>query len=110
MAYSAGNFHGSDFIFHAHTVEVGVGAVGLRVELEGDVDVAHFVFELFCIDVVAGENVVFQTVECDGTIHGTGVYIDVANFTSQVFGHGALSARGKAVDCNSYLFHRCMFV
>jgi hypothetical protein len=48
---------------------------------------------------------VLDAIKGYGTVHGSAIYIDVADFFRQVFCHGAFSARRKSVDGNGYLFH-----
>ena len=76
-----GDFHGADTFFHVLPVEEGHGALGFRVELEGNLDLFHLLAERFFLNASVGiEQSVFQTIQCNGPVHGAAVYIDVSDF------------------------------
>ena len=67
-------------------------------------DVVHAAAQGFGVDAFGSEQPVAQGIEGDTTVHGSGIYIDVAYLPGQVFGHRALAARRMAINGNGYLF------
>ena len=56
-------------------------------------------------DVGGFSEVVPQGVECDSTIHGTGVHVGVTCVFGECFGDGRFAARRIAVDSYDYFVH-----
>ena len=100
------HLHAANLVLDKLAVEIGVGTPRSGVELERDGYLRHQRLKLSAFHTaVSIEKVVTQRKKGDGAIHGTCVYIDVADAAGQVFGHGALAAGRIAVDGYCYLFH-----
>ena len=104
-----GNFHGTYLAFHIHVVQVGVGAVGLRIGAEGDADVVYLVSEFLYVDLPVVQESVLDAIQGDGPVHGSAIDINVTYFAGQVFSHSTFSTGGETVNGNGYLFHVAIY-
>ena len=101
-----GNLHGADVALHEFTIQIGVWATSLRVELKGDVDVVHATAQTSFVDAaISSKQPVAQGKKGDTAIHGTCIYINIAYLAGQIFGHRALSTRRVTINSDCYLFH-----
>ena len=100
------HFQRANLLLHTLTIEVSVRTSGLSIQLERDMDVGHLFLQLFGFHTtVSLEEPLAQGIESDATVHGARVYIDVADLTGKVLGHGALAARAMTVDGDGYFLH-----
>ena len=88
------DLHRADDILHQLAVQVCIGASLLSVELEGNMNIGHLSAQLVFVDAaISGKQPMTKGKQRNTAIHGTRIYIYIAHFASQIFGHGALAAR-----------------
>ena len=79
-------------------VDVDVAGTAFGVETERDGDLVEQPDDCVLVDDARPDRTVFQRIERDGAVHGTGVDEDVTQLAGDGFGERTLAARRKAVD------------